>query len=149
MDQENYIIVEIIPTARTRKQGEIAQISALKLKGLTLLERFDYRLKEEQIKIKDILQIISYDKEMFTYEKTTKAILKKFKKFISNFPIIIIDNEYTRDYLSEFDNLLFPIHEILDVNNNDFLIKEIMRKYHLEPSDHIVDLLYEGIIKKK
>ena len=43
--KEEYIILEIIPTAVDPTRGDIIQLSALKLKYLTLKERFDYRLR--------------------------------------------------------------------------------------------------------
>ena len=51
MDEKKYIILEIIPTAVDPKKGEIAQLSALKLNGLNLIDRFDYRLNDDKIKI--------------------------------------------------------------------------------------------------
>jgi F0F1-type ATP synthase beta subunit len=48
-NKDKYIIVEIIPTRSNSKDGFIAQISALKLEGLKLLDRFDYRVKDELI----------------------------------------------------------------------------------------------------
>ena len=75
-----YIIVEIIPTAATPKKGEIIQISALKLNGLTLLDRFDYRLDDASLPIPEMLSWISYDKDLFTYRNKSNVILKEFKK---------------------------------------------------------------------
>jgi len=76
MKNKNYIIVEIIPTASNPKYGVIAQLSALKLNGLVLKERFDYRLKEEMIPNQDILRMINYDKE----EKVHECVIEKYIK---------------------------------------------------------------------
>ena len=46
-NKDKYIIVEVIPTRSSSKDGFIAQISALKLDGLKLIDRFDYRVKDE------------------------------------------------------------------------------------------------------
>ena len=46
MNGKKYIILEIIPTKVLG--GDIAQLSALKLEGLELKDRFDYRLCEEK-----------------------------------------------------------------------------------------------------
>ena len=67
--KDRYIIVELIPEATSPDKGSIVQLSAIKLNGLVLEDRFDYRLKEDNIKIKDLLKIISYDKELFKYVK--------------------------------------------------------------------------------
>ena len=42
LKKDNYIIVEIIPKHSSSEKGFIAQISALKLNGLNLIDRFDY-----------------------------------------------------------------------------------------------------------
>ena len=44
MDNKEYVIVEIIPSSISPLTGDILQISALKLKGLNLIDRFDYRV---------------------------------------------------------------------------------------------------------
>ena len=67
LDKDKYVIVEIIPTTLKKETGDIIQLSALKINKLQIEERFDYRLNEDRILIKDFLDIISYDKESFTY----------------------------------------------------------------------------------
>ena len=44
--KDEYIILELIPTAINPQKGDIIQLSALKLKGLQLQDRFDERLEE-------------------------------------------------------------------------------------------------------
>ena len=97
INKDKYIILEIIPTKV--KDGDIAQLSALKLNGLKLEDRFDYRLDKKKIKVPDILRMTDYDNDYFKYVATTKNLLKNFKKFSSNLPLLIIDNSYTRNYL--------------------------------------------------
>ena len=58
LEKDKYIIVEIIPTHSKVEKGIIAQISALKLEGLKLLDRFDYRLKDELIENKDLREML-------------------------------------------------------------------------------------------
>ena len=41
VQKDKYIIVEIIPTNSNPEHGFIAQISALKLEGIRLIDRFD------------------------------------------------------------------------------------------------------------
>ena len=53
---KEYVILELIPTDLNPQRGDIAQLSALKLKGLELIDRFDYRLNEK-ISIISILRI--------------------------------------------------------------------------------------------
>ena len=65
--EDKYIIVEIIPTSSDSKKGIIAQLSALKLKGIKLIDRFDYRVNDKLVDNKDLLEIISYDKDNFIY----------------------------------------------------------------------------------
>lgn len=145
-DNQEYIILEIIPTAISPEKGPIAQISALKLKGLTLLDRFDYRLDEELIYNQDIKQMISYDKENFKYVSNGEELLEKFREWTSTLELLIIDNEYTHNYLKDFENKKTSILKYLGLKFNDDVIDKIIKKYNLQPSDHIVDLLYEALI---
>lgn len=89
--EEKYIILEIIPTAIHPKKGDIIQLSAIKLDGLKLLDRFDFRLREDLIAIQDFKDLISYDKSSFTYKNSTKEILEEFKEWSNDLPLLIID----------------------------------------------------------
>ena len=147
LNKEEYIILEIIPTAIHPSKGDIIQLQALKLKGIELIDRFDYRLKEDKILIPQFLDIISYDKEQFTYKDSTKEIINEFKKWTNNKPLLILNNTYTNNYLEELPNKKEDILKYLNMEYTDNIIEEIIKKYQLEPSNHIVDLLYESIIK--
>ncbi len=137
LEKDQYIIVEIIPTHSKASKGTIAQISALKLDGLKLLDRFDYRLKDELIENKDLRDLIQYDKQSFTYIDNPYFILEKFKSWVQDLPLLIIEDSYTLDYLKELNNKKELIYPYLNMK---------LKKYHLEPSNHLVDLLYEAII---
>ena len=145
-ENKEYIIVEIIPTALNPEKGPIAQISALKLKGLNLIDRFDYRLSENLIYNKDILKMISYDKESFTYLDDGYEILNEFKNWTNNLELLILDNEYTNNYLKDFTNKKESVLSYLGLKLTDDVIDKIIEKYNLEQSNHIVDILYEGLI---
>ena len=69
MDLNNtkYIVLELIPTSLNPEKGLIIQLSALKLDGLKLLDRFDYRLKEELNPYPQMVEMFSYYKDSFTY----------------------------------------------------------------------------------
>ena len=144
--KDKYIIVEIIPSHSNSKVGKIVQLSALKIENLQLIERFDYRLSDDLIENKDLLNMISYDKESFIYTNDSKEILREFKKFSKGIPLLIIDNFYTRDYLKELKNKKESIFEYLNLNITDDVFEKLIKKYNLEPSNHFVDLLYEGLI---
>lgn len=90
--------------------------------------------------------MISYDKELFTYVKTTRIILSRFKKWIKDYDLLIIDNAYTRNYLKKIKNKKESIFQYLNLDFSDDVIDIMMTKYNLEPSNHIVDLLYEALI---
>ena len=146
MDEKKYIILEIIPTAIDPKKGEIAQLSALKLNGLNLIDRFDYRLNDDKIKIEDIKNMISYDKDSFNYVDSKEEILTNFQEFIEDYDLLIIDNEYTANYLEDIENKKESIFKYLKMDFSDDVIEEVIDKYKLEPSNYIVDLLYEALI---
>lgn len=145
--KEKYIILEIIPTATHPSKGDIVQLSALKLNGLQLLDRFDYRLREDLIAIPDIKEMVSYDKSSFTYKNSTKEILNEFKDWIEDLPLLIIDNSYTENFLETIPNKKESIFKYLDKKYHDNIIEELIKEYELEPSNYIVDLLYESLIK--
>ena len=146
LKDEKYIILEIIPTKI--KDGDIVQLSALKIDGIKLEDRFDYRLDKSKINIPDLLKITDYDNESFKYVKTTKTIINNFKKFIGDLPLLIIDNAYTKNYLSVFNNQKESIFKYLDLEVTDDVFDKLMDKYGLEPSNYLVDLLYEALIKE-
>ncbi len=148
LKKEKYIILEIIPTSIRKENGVIVQLSALKLDGLRLIDRFDYRLNEEKVPLKDFIDMCSYDKESFNYVDSTDIILDEFKKWIGDHPLLIIDNEYTKNYLKDIDNNKESIFKYLNIENDDLAIDKIISKYNLEPSNYIVDLLYEAIIQE-
>ena len=146
MDKKKYVILEIIPTALDPKKGEIAQLSALKLNGLNLIDRFDYRLNDDKIKIEDIKNMISYDKDSFNYVDSKEEILTNFQNFIEDYDLLIIDNEYTANYLEDIENKKESIFKYLKMDFSDDVIEKVIDKYKLEPSNYIVDLLYEALI---
>lgn len=148
LSKEKYIILEIVPTAVDPKKGDIAQLSALKIDGIKLTSRFDYRLDKSKIKIPEILRMLDYDNESFKYVKTTKTIMKHFKKFIEDLPLLIIDNSYTRNYLSDIKNEKESVFKYLGLDVTDDVFDKLMNKYGLEPSNYLVDLLYEALIKE-
>lgn len=145
--KDKYIIVELIPTTLKKETGDIIQLSALKIENLQITGRFDYRLHEDRIIIKDFLDIISYDKEAFTYKYSTEEILDDFKEFIKDYPLLIIDNEYTQNYLSDITNKKVSLYDYFDIEHKDSIIEELMTKYNIEPTNYIVDIIYESIIR--
>lgn len=141
---EKYIILEIIPTAT--KDGDIVQLSALKIHDLKLIDRFDYRLNENKIPYRDLIKMISYDKDKFIYKNSTKKIMSAFKKWCGNYDLLIIDNSYTLNYLESLNNKKESVFKYLNMEYNDNVIEDVIKKYKLEPSNYIVDLLYEALI---
>lgn len=146
LQKDKYIIVEIIPTHSNSEEGFIAQISALKLNGIILEDRFDYRVASNLIENEEIKRIISYDKNQFTYVNNIYFILEKFKKWSKNYPLLIIEETYTLDYLKELKNEKELIYSYLNLKYSEDVFDRIKEKYKLKPSNHLVDLLYEAII---
>lgn len=146
LHKDKYIIVDIIPTHSDSEKGFIAQISALKLDGIKLLDRFDYRVKDELIESPDIRRLMTYDKEMFTYVDNIYFIIEKFKQWAKDYPILIIEETYTPGYLSELDNTKELIYPYIDMEYSLDVFEKILDKYKIEPTNHLVDILYEAII---
>lgn len=144
--EEKYIIVELIPTASDPKRGDIIQLSALKIENLNLIDRFDYRIKEEYIPLTELIEMVSYDKDKFIYKDTTKEILDDFEKWVQDYQILILNNGYTLKYLENIKNIKKDISTYLNIPYSDDIINIIMNKYGIQPSNYIVDILYEGLI---
>ena len=146
LKKDKYIILEIIPTALHPSRGDIIQFSAIKLEGLNLLDRFDYRLNEDNIELDEFKKLIDFDKEAFKYLDSTNAILKEFNNWSENLPLLIIDNRYTNNFLESLNNKKEPITKYLEEEYDEYqdqLIENLIKKYELEPTNYIVDILYE------
>jgi DNA polymerase-3 subunit alpha (Gram-positive type) len=147
-EKDNYIILEVIPTALTKEKGELIQLSAIKANGLKIVDRFDYRLNEDKIPIKEFLKLINYDKHAFTYKGSTEEILESFQEWSAGYPLLILDNTYTNNFLKDIPNPKESILKYLDKEYKDNIIDELIEENGLEPSNYIVDLLFESLIKK-
>lgn len=146
LQKDKYIIVEIIPTHSKKEKGFIAQLSALKLEGIKLIDRFDYRVEDRFIENEDLKTMIKYDKKSFNYVDNIYFIIEKFKSWAKNYPLLIIEETYTLDYLSELKNKKELIYPYLNMEYSIDIFRRIEEKYNLEPTNHLVDLLYEAII---
>lgn len=144
--KDKFIIVEIIPTNTVENDGIIIQISALKINNLKLQERFDCRLKDEALPFIELKDFINYDNEQFTYVNNSNDLLDLFKTFSQNLPILVLDNLYSPNHLKSLNNTIDFILNYLNMTYNKNIIDQIIDKYHLTPSNHIVDLLYEALL---
>lgn len=142
--KKNFIILEIIPTKINN--GDIVQLSALKIKNLKIIDRFDYRLNKEKVNNLDLLMMTSYDNDSFKYVNSTRKIKIDFKKWIENYDLLIMDNLYTKNYIKYIKNNKIDIFKTLNVEFNNDVINVIKNRYNLKYSNHIVDLLYEALI---
>ena len=86
---------------------------------------------------------------MFTYVDNIYFIIEKFKRWAEDLPILIIEDNYTPNYLSELDNSKELIYPYIDMEFSNDVFTKIMDKYKIEPTNHLVDILYEAIIFKK
>ena len=146
LQKDNYIIVEIIPTHSNPEKGFIAQISALKLNGIKLEDRFDYRVEDKFLENNDLKNMIQYDKKSFTYVNNIYFILEKFKKWAKDYPLLLLEESYTKDYLKDMNNKKELVYPYLGLEYETSIFDKIIDKYKLELSDHLVDLIYEAII---
>lgn len=141
-----YIILELIPTNTLENGGKIIQLSALKINGLNLIDRFDYRLKDEKLPIIEMKSWIDYDIESFKYVDDDSEILSNFTKFVEDYTILLLDNIYTPSYIKNINNDKEQILKYLNIEYDKFVINNIMNKYNIEPSNYIVDILYEALM---
>ena len=146
--KDKYVIVEVIPTSLKKENGQVVELTALKIDNLKLVDRFNYRLKKDNVLLKEMLDMCNYDNNEFTYLDETNDILLKFKEWCCDLPLLIIDNTYTLSYLSDMSNpkeLVFPY---LDLEFDSNVIQNMINKYQLESSNYMVDLVYEAIIRQ-
>ncbi len=143
---KEYVIVEIIPTHSNAKCGFIAQLQALRICDDKIIGRLDLRMDDSLIENNDLLKMISYDKEMFTYTSDKNKILEEFIKFIKKDRLLIIDNYYTIDYLKDIKNKQESVFKYLGLEFSNDVFDKLISKYQLEPSNHLVDLLYEALV---
>lgn len=146
LQKEKYIIVEVIPTHSDSEKGFIAQISALKLDGIKLEDRFDYRVEYKFIENDYLKELIQYDKKQFTYVNNIYFIIEKFKQWAKDYPLLLLEEEYTKKYLSEMDNHKELVYPYFDLEFDNEIFNKIIDKYHLQHTEHLVDLVYEAII---
>ena len=146
LQKDKYIIVEIIPTHSDPKEGFIAQISALKLDGIKLIDRFDYRVEDRFLDNDDLKAMIQYDKKNFTYVNNIYFIIEKFKQWAKDYPLLLLEEKYTKKYLKELPNKKETVYPYLDLEEEPHVFDKIINKYNLEVSNHLVDLIYEAII---
>jgi len=145
-NKDRYIIVEIIPDHSNSDLGKICQIQALKLDGLNLIDRFDYRLNKDKIENIAILKAIDYDNNNFKYTFDSDTILNDFKIWCEDYNLLLIEPNYTYDYLKDINNHKELVYPYLNMKHSYSIFDEMIDKYHLEPSNHLVDLIYEAII---
>lgn len=146
LQKDKYIIVEVMPTHSNPEYGFIAQISALKLDGIKLLDRFDYRVENKFIENETIRKYVSYDKNMFTYVNNIYFIIEKFKRWAEDYPLVIFENTYTLEYLKELKNKKELVFPYLNLEYSQDVFDEILKKYPITPTNHLVDIIYEAII---
>lgn len=145
--KDKYVIVEIIPTSLKKENGQVVELTALKVDGLKLIDRFNYRLNKDNVSIKEFTDMCSYDDDKFTYLDQSSDILKEFKNWVEDLPILIIDNTYTLNYFDDLDNKLELVFPYLELEFNGEVIQKMIDKYKLESSNYMVDLVYEAIIR--
>ena len=73
-------------------------------------------------------------------------LIKKFKEWIEDLPILLIENDYTKDYLKDINNRMELVYPYLNVDYNYDVFNTIMAKYQIAHSNYLVDIIYEAII---
>ncbi len=102
LSKDKYVILEIIPTGINKDSGEIVALNALKVDGLKLVDRFNYRLNKDNVQLKEFLEMCNYDDKDFIYLDNSMDILDKLKDFVEDLPLVLIDNVYTFKFLVDF-----------------------------------------------
>ena len=148
LTKDKYIVLEIIPTGINKDNGEIVELTALKVDGLKLIDRFNYRLNKDKVPLKEFLEMCNYDDEDFIYLDNSMDILDKLKDFVEDLPLVLIDNTYTLNFLDDFTNKKELVFPYLELEFSDSVIQNMIDKYKLEESNYLVDLVFEAIIRQ-
>jgi len=148
LTKDKYVILEVIPTGINKDKGEIVELTALKVDGLKLVDRFNYRLNKDNVPLKEFLEMCNYDDEDFIYLDNSIDILDKLKDFVEDLPLILIDNTYTLNFLEDFSNKKELVFPYLELEFSDSVIQNMIDKYSLEASNYLVDLVFEAIIRQ-
>ena len=90
--------------------------------------------------------MIQYDKKNFTYVNNIYFIIEKFKQWAKDYPLLLLEEKYTKKYLKELPNKKEIVYPYLDLEEEPHVFDKIINKYNLEVSNHLVDLIYEAII---
>lgn len=151
MENKKYIILEIVPSSLYAEKGEVLQLSAIKLNGFALIDRFDKRIVAEKVPFAELEKLISYDKEQFVYKNTSKEIMETFKNWIEDYNLLYINNAFTENYLNYYDvtNNKQPVFELLHMEYSDNVVEKMLEKYNLQPSNYVVDLIFEALINEE
>lgn len=134
------ILLELIPSKS--KDGDIIQIEALDIKNNEIINRLNIRYLAKNLDQK-LIDMISYDKEDHIYLDSNEEMLKALKDFANDKTIYILDNSYTKEYLKEFNTSF--VEDFLSEEKENFL-ERMIKKYNIQPTNYIVDILYESII---
>ena len=144
-----YVIVEIIPNKSKRELGgSIEQVSCIKIKDLFFIDTLYLRHNLAYIENPDIVKMLDYGHDYFETTNYVNEVETRFKKYIGNTPLLIMDNEYTQNYLKDYPNEKKSIFEELGVKEHSNVFEELMKLYGIEPTDDLVTILYEALIGK-
>ena len=89
---------------------------------------------------------LRYEKENFTYVDNIYFIIEKFKHWAKDYPLLLMEDSYTFDYLKDISNQKELIYPYLNMEYSLDVFEKILKKYPIQPSNHLVDILYEAII---
>ena len=90
--------------------------------------------------------MIKYDKKNFNYVDNIYFIIEKFKQWSKDYPLLLLEENYTKKYFTELKNKQELVYPYLNLEYEPNIFDKIIDKYKLELSDHLVDLVYEAII---
>jgi hypothetical protein len=142
---ENVCMPMFIPESLLQKEKDHVEGFAPEVAWVT--HGGSERLEERLIALQDFKDLISYDKDSFKYKSSTKEILTDFEKWSDNLPLLILDNPYTNNFLESLSNKKESILKYLDKEYNDRVVEELVEENNIEPTNYIVDILYESLIK--
>ena len=62
-------------------------------------------------------------------------------------PLLILDNAYTNNFLESLPNKKESILKYLNKEYHDSVVEVLIEEHIIEPTNYIVDILYESLIK--
>ena len=139
----NYVVIDIETTGLTPKNGEIIEISAVKVRNEEIVEEFDSLVKPTAPIPFRISELTGITDSMVDQSPDIKTVLTDFMKFIGEDAIVSHDIQFCLGFLNKSAIKLFGTEVENDYLDTYHISKKQLPKLHTHKSSFLAD--YYGI----